>query len=507
MQIYNETDFELRRTETGRLSMNQKTKLLIGKTVVYVLLVISIFTYGMGWLTFEDKDIRKTLRKSSKEFVEEFDDMDKDDLETLQENFDDNEIHVNAKSFAKRFEKMAKAFNDAAVSPGEVSTVMSSVNDLKKIAEGESGMFFSEKDAEEYAGTITMLNIVSKVMRILTVVAILASIFFIVRGSFAGPIPYAVMAILNFIMIMMMKLKIEDNIKDLAGMLGSLGASGIDKKTSLKLLPPSYLTFIFALLACGVWIWLRSESVRSRVVIPGLYSKIKKTGQENLNKESLQKGMNMAHNAASKLGGDVMNRVKEASAGAMADGSYCPKCGKALKAGEAFCGFCGEPVVPAGGGAKCPACGTPVQPGEAFCPECGTRLAEQPKMRTDTVPQQAIVAADRVDPAPAKNQTVLLEDEPVMPRATLTLGDSVYDIDKARFAIGRDAGDLIIAGDHVSHEHCEITFTNGTFCVTDLKSSNHTYVNGTMIAPYEPKALADGDAIRFADIDAIFHVG
>ena len=122
-------------------------------------------------------------------------------------------------------------------------------------------------------------------------------------------------------------------------------------------------------------------------------------------------------------------------------------------------------------------------------------------------PQQAIVAADRVDPAPAKNQTVLLEDEPVMPRATLTLGDSVYDIDKARFAIGRDAGDLIIAGDHVSHEHCEITFTNGTFCVTDLKSSNHTYVNGTMIAPYEPKALADGDAIRFADIDAIFHVG
>ena len=454
--------------------MNQKTKLLIGKTVVYVLLVISIFTYGMGWLTFEDKDIRKTLRKSSKEFVEEFDDMDKDDLETLQENFDDNEIHVNAKSFAKRFEKMAKAFNDAAVSPGEVSTVMSSVNDLKKIAEGKSGMFFSEKDAEEYAGTITMLNIVSKVMRILTVVAILASIFFIVRGSFAGPIPYAVMAILNFIMILMMKLKIEDNIKDLAGMLGSLGASGIDKKTSLKLLPPSYLTFIFALLACGVWIWLRSESVRSRVVIPGLYSKIKKTGQENLNK---------------------------------ADGSYCPKCGKALKAGEAFCGFCGEPVVPAGGGAKCPACGTPVQPGEAFCPECGTRLAEQPKMRTDTVPQQAIVAADRVDPAPAKNQTVLLEDEPVMPRATLTLGDSVYDIDKARFAIGRDAGDLIIAGDHVSHEHCEITFTNGTFCVTDLKSSNHTYVNGTMIAPYEPKALADGDAIRFADIDAIFHVG
>ena len=67
MQIYNETDFELRRTETGRLSMNQKTKLLIGKIVVYVLLVISIFTYGMGWLTFEDKDIRKTLRKSSKE--------------------------------------------------------------------------------------------------------------------------------------------------------------------------------------------------------------------------------------------------------------------------------------------------------------------------------------------------------------------------------------------------------------------------------------------------------
>ena len=486
--------------------MNQRTKLLVGKIVVYVLLIISIITYGMGWITFEDKDIRKNLRKSSKSFIEEFDDMDKDDLEDLQDSFDDNEIKVKAKSFAKHFEKAAKAFDDAALSPGEISTVMTVVDEGRKIAEGGSAMMFSEKDAEDYAGKIAMINILSKVMKFLTFIAILGSIFFIVSGAFAGPMPFALMAILNFIMVLVMKFKIEDNMKELAGMLSSLGASGIDKKTELKLLAPSYITVLFALLACGVWIYIRSESVRSRIVIPGLYSKIKKTGQENLNKESLKKGMNKAQGAASRLGGDVMNRVKEASAGAMADGTYCPKCGKAVKAGEAFCGFCGEPVAPAGG-AKCPACGTPVNPGEAFCPECGTRIGGQPKMKTDTVPQQAIVAADRVAPEQGKNRTVMLEEQPAIPRATLTLGDSVYEVDKARFAIGRDAGDLIIAGDHVSHEHCEITYTNGVFTITDLKSSNHTYVNGQMLNPYEPKTLADGDTVRFADIDAVFHLG
>ena len=53
----------------------------------------------------------------------------------------------------------------------------------------------------------------------------------------------------------------------------------------------------------------------------------------------------------------------------------------------------------------------------------------------------------------------------------------------------------------------EITYTNGVFTITDLKSSNHTYVNGQMLNPYEPKTLADGDTVRFADIDAVFHLG
>jgi len=55
----------------------------------------------------------------------------------------------------------------------------------------------------------------------------------------------------------------------------------------------------------------------------------------------------------------------------------CAKCGRALRASEAFCPGCGTPVKPAApnGARACASCGAPLAAGAKFCPRCGQRYA------------------------------------------------------------------------------------------------------------------------------------
>ncbi|WP_026659567.1 zinc ribbon domain-containing protein [Butyrivibrio sp. AC2005] len=63
--------------------------------------------------------------------------------------------------------------------------------------------------------------------------------------------------------------------------------------------------------------------------------------------------------------------------------SLCPKCGKLLPKGAAFCTACGEkiqksepaPVAPATG-KVCPNCGKQLSEDAVFCTGCGTKVAE-----------------------------------------------------------------------------------------------------------------------------------
>lgn len=53
----------------------------------------------------------------------------------------------------------------------------------------------------------------------------------------------------------------------------------------------------------------------------------------------------------------------------------------------------------------------------------------------------------------------------------------------------------------VSRQHCFITRLGNRFFVQDLKSANHTLVNGIMIPPYELMELENNDILSIADID------
>lgn len=74
------------------------------------------------------------------------------------------------------------------------------------------------------------------------------------------------------------------------------------------------------------------------------------------------------------------------------------------------------------------------------------------------------------------------------------------------FLIGRNAE--IVGGaiperisKAVSRKHCLITKMNNKYFVQDLKSVNHTLLNGIMIPPYELMELENNDILSVADIE------
>jgi hypothetical protein len=62
--------------------------------------------------------------------------------------------------------------------------------------------------------------------------------------------------------------------------------------------------------------------------------------------------------------------------------------------------------------------------------------------------------------------------------------------------------DVPIAHGTTSTRHATITCNGGVLSVSDMKSTNGTYVNGQRIDPNMPKPVADGDKIRFGGYTA-----
>lgn len=57
--------------------------------------------------------------------------------------------------------------------------------------------------------------------------------------------------------------------------------------------------------------------------------------------------------------------------------------------------------------------------------------------------------------------------------------------------------EVAIAHGTTSTRHAQVTCTDGRIAVTDMKSTNGTYVNGRRIDPNVPTPLHDGDKVRF----------
>ncbi|MEW5928527.1 MAG: FHA domain-containing protein, partial [Gemmatimonadota bacterium] len=71
--------------------------------------------------------------------------------------------------------------------------------------------------------------------------------------------------------------------------------------------------------------------------------------------------------------------------------------------------------------------------------------------------------------------------------------------------IGRAAGnDVVIPDDSVSATHARLEFDQGAWRITDLESTNGTYVEGVRLAPQVPTPLGYGASVRFGGIPLHF---
>nr|MBA3531913.1 FHA domain-containing protein [Ardenticatenales bacterium] len=85
------------------------------------------------------------------------------------------------------------------------------------------------------------------------------------------------------------------------------------------------------------------------------------------------------------------------------------------------------------------------------------------------------------------------------PNASLLLEGQPHPLHAGKSAIGRAPdNDVIITQSSVSAHHASITLHGESFFISDLRSTNGTFVNGQPLT--EPRPLADSDEIRFGDV-------
>ncbi|MEW6227150.1 MAG: DUF3662 and FHA domain-containing protein [Bacillota bacterium] len=80
--------------------------------------------------------------------------------------------------------------------------------------------------------------------------------------------------------------------------------------------------------------------------------------------------------------------------------------------------------------------------------------------------------------------------------------ERVCALEGERVVIGRAAScDIVVCDPGVSRRHAEITRNGGRFCITDLQSTNGTFVNGRRVSR---QLLADGDLISLGRVRGRF---
>ena len=76
-------------------------------------------------------------------------------------------------------------------------------------------------------------------------------------------------------------------------------------------------------------------------------------------------------------------------------------------------------------------------------------------------------------------------------------------VNKSVFMIGKkDTNDGVITFNKmISRVHCKITSSRGQYWITDLQSSNGTFINHARLQPNQPYELKNGDIVRLANSD------
>jgi hypothetical protein len=161
----------------------------------------------------------------------------------------------------------------------------------------------------------------------------------------------------------------------------------------------------------------------------------------------------------------------------------------------------------------CLKCGQTVMEGSRFCMHCGFSLTSE-GTEDKTVLEKVDTTFFKSSEDIYEKTTVIVQgpqltkpEKQVTPLKPLFFAWFVsldgpdkgkdYRISKEKTSIGKqETSDIVIKRDFISRNHAVLTYEDTKFVLTDLHSTNHTYVNDEKISK---KILKDNDTIRFGE--------
>ena len=303
------------------------------KYLSIVLVVISTVMLFFGSLTVADKSERREIQKSLKSTDKRLD-VDRDEIEELQDYLDELDIDIDAKAFVKKAKKALNAVKDAKIAPSEIAALGPDVVKLADEFSDEDGWsyymgyrFYEAVEAvdDAKAGVIALI-----VLFYLTVIAAIVVIVLHITNS---KLPGASVVFFNLVWLIIMGVasaKINSY---------TYNELDIDDKV-VKITGAPVWAFILAFLAMLIWMF--------------------------------------KDNICAKFTESIINDHKMG----LPAGKVCPNCGKQLSEGALFCSGCGtkfeENFVKIEKSVRviCSNCGTELDPDVAFCPNCGSKVKE-----------------------------------------------------------------------------------------------------------------------------------
>ena len=165
----------------------------------------------------------------------------------------------------------------------------------------------------------------------------------------------------------------------------------------------------------------------------------------------------------------------------------------------------------------CSKCGTANMEGVQTCQKCGVSRSwsdAQAAKKGAAPAAQSAPAAPAYDPeATVPSRNTQAQPKPTSILLTITSGPMAGAKFRCREGnpvfIGRDPSrcNLVLNGyTAVSGAHCRLDVGSGGVTVTDLNSSNGTFIGNVRLTPNRPASAANGVEIRLANTDCIFRV-
>lgn len=163
----------------------------------------------------------------------------------------------------------------------------------------------------------------------------------------------------------------------------------------------------------------------------------------------------------------------------------CKSCGFVNPEGSKFCGKCGVRQQ-----VRCSSCGQPVKIGLTFCTNCGQPLTPEEIEETKLLMREE------------QNREQLAGEKPRVSPYLVKQDGTKLEIKEDKILIGRqEKCDIVLPALAVSARHARLERTGDVYSLTDLRSTNGTYVNNR---PISTIILHDGDRVKIGAENFIF---